>query len=66
MKIKCLNMFLVISTASEDITDRNSYLCTTRLILLLCISLWRYLLNLNTADAHHLVVKGPKEIKPKS
>jgi len=47
MKIKCsyrhLNMFLVISTASEDITDRNSYLFTTCLILLLCIiSLWRY------------------------
>ena len=36
------NMFLVILTASEDITDQNSYLCPTRLILLLCISLWRH------------------------
>ena len=27
-------MFLVILTASEDITDQNSYLCPTRLILL--------------------------------
>lgn len=46
MKIKCsyrpFNVFLVISTAREDITDQNSYLCTTRLLLLLCISLWRH------------------------
>ena len=35
-------MFLVILTASEDITDENSYLCPMRLILLLCISLWRH------------------------
>ena len=44
MKIKCIyrhmNMFLVISMASEDITDQNSYLCPTHLILSLCISLW--------------------------
>ena len=32
----------VILTASEDITNQNSYLCLTRLILLLCISLWRH------------------------
>ena len=36
------NIFLVILTASEDITDQNCYLCPTRLILLLCISLWRH------------------------
>ena len=46
IKIKCsykhFNTFLVILTTSEDITDQNSYLCPTRLILLLCISLWRH------------------------
>ena len=46
MKIKCsyrhFKMFQVISTVREDITDQNSYLCTTRLLLLLCISLWRH------------------------
>ena len=35
-------MFLVISTASEDRTDENSYLCTTPLLLLLWILLWRH------------------------
>ena len=46
MKIKCnyrhFDMFLVILTASEDITNQNSYLCPTRLIFLLSISLWRH------------------------
>ena len=35
-------MFLAISSASEDITDQTRYLWTTRLLLLLCISLWRH------------------------
>ena len=58
-------MFPVILTASEDITDQNSYLCPTRFILLLCIALWRHG-NLISAGGHLLMVKGPKEIKPKS
>ena len=35
-------MVLVILMASEDIANQNSYLCPTRLIILLSISLWRH------------------------